>query len=447
MADKSGPQGPEEGSVQPDNGSIINSANPLDNVQLRPRRPNYNQIHAQPLPLTIYPLPPLIPHNPLSLLHIAFVYLRQVIWKPSSIPEPKYIGYFSSETRSVHVTDPASVRALWEHGFFGKGSLSRSEPTWLDREKKRLGLLAEDTSEEYTLKRREERRQFKMERARKEREAIEETLKGEQNGVLKLGPLQQAPVDRTLSGDQAKEEALGRSSTSPEIQKTDQSAVSANLIVKDLPTPLMLADEAEEPINEEHLQLTLPEAFFLTFSLGILTVNSSTTNTAIPTQDLLAHFVSHSVFPPSPLPPPFTPIDPSSPFLISYVAYHHFRSLGWVVRPGIKFSVDLLLYLRGPAFTHAEFAVSVVPAFEHQYWKEKRRGKGMEWHHLHAVNRVQAQVRKTLVLCYVEVPPPLAEVAGEGERVGDLEGVKRLLRRYKVRKFVVRRWVPNRMRD
>lgn len=43
-----------------------------------------------------------------------------------------------------------------------------------------------------------------------------------------------------------------------------------------------------------------------------------------------------------------------SPFLVNYVVYHHFRSLGWVVKGGLKFCVDYLLYKRGPVFHHAE---------------------------------------------------------------------------------------------
>jgi tRNA-splicing endonuclease subunit Sen2 len=35
---------------------------------------------------------------------------------------------------------------------------------------------------------------------------------------------------------------------------------------------------------------------------------------------------------------------PDNDFLVSYVVYHHFRSLGWVVRNGIKFCVDWVLY-------------------------------------------------------------------------------------------------------
>lgn len=43
-----------------------------------------------------------------------------------------------------------------------------------------------------------------------------------------------------------------------------------------------------------------------------------------------------------------------NPFLINYVFHHHYRSLGWVVKNGIKFCVDYLLYKRGPVFHHAE---------------------------------------------------------------------------------------------
>ena len=46
-----------------------------------------------------------------------------------------------------------------------------------------------------------------------------------------------------------------------------------------------------------------------------------------------------------------------NPFLIQYVVYHHYRSLGWVVKGGLKFCVDYLLYKRGPVFSHAEYAL------------------------------------------------------------------------------------------
>lgn len=46
---------------------------------------------------------------------------------------PDVIGVWDELTGSVWVTDPAGVLALWTRGNFGKGSLSRSEPTYLKR--------------------------------------------------------------------------------------------------------------------------------------------------------------------------------------------------------------------------------------------------------------------------------------------------------------------------
>jgi tRNA-splicing endonuclease subunit Sen2 len=59
-----------------------------------------------------------------------------------------------------------------------------------------------------------------------------------------------------------------------------------------------------------------------------------------------------------PPPNPTQQLQFDNPFLINYVVYHHYRSLGWVVKGGIKFCVDYLLYKRGPVFTHAEWVLS-----------------------------------------------------------------------------------------
>ena len=45
---------------------------------------------------------------------------------------------------------------------------------------------------------------------------------------------------------------------------------------------------------------------------------------------------------------------PDNPFFLNYISYHHYRSLGWVVKPGTKFCIDHLLYKKGPVFGHAE---------------------------------------------------------------------------------------------
>ncbi|KAL8750348.1 MAG: hypothetical protein Q9199_007130 [Rusavskia elegans] len=423
----------------------------------RPPRPNYNKLHAQPLPVKAYPLPPLIPHNPLSIMHVAFIYLSHLIFPPSSRPQTLLRAYFSAETRSIHVTDEKTARILWEQGFFGKGSLSRSEPAWLEREKIRQGLVLGDTSEEITRKRREERKQFKNERARLEREAIEVKLAEEATDQTKSNGHIEPSVVSNVAQTGSAEETDGR----------DPASISAN--VSPEPTSSLATDEpiAVPPsevasdisslhppqkiiINQEHLQLTTEEAFFLVYGLGVLEIRDPVTSQPISTSRLFSICRSYSYFPPQPSPSHA----PDDPFLISYVVYHHFRSLGWVVRPGIKFGVDHLLYNRGPVFTHAEFAVIALPAYTDAYWSSnaelraavKKKTK-KSWWWLHCVNRVQAQVKKTLVLAYVEVPPPVSGGEDITNEAGDVLDIGRFLKRYKVRELILKRWTLNRNKE
>ena len=43
----------------------------------RPKRPNYNEIHAKPLPLDVYALPAFVPHNPISVLRLVISLISQ----------------------------------------------------------------------------------------------------------------------------------------------------------------------------------------------------------------------------------------------------------------------------------------------------------------------------------------------------------------------------------
>ncbi|EXJ93462.1 hypothetical protein A1O1_01854 [Capronia coronata CBS 617.96] len=477
----------------------------------RPRRPNYNYIHRNLLPVEVHPLPVLIPHNPLSLVAIALSYLVQVLSPPA---RPSYNGYFSSATSSIHVTDPDTVRKLWEMGFFGKGSLSRSEPTWLENRRKKGA-----TAEENTNQRRQERRQLKQERARKEQEEIERKLveESQRNNEIANGHVNgifAENVLKTNSGDfsdigSVLESASG--TVTPEVEEGKENgtildfnkwkqAIEANGLPTPPPTstsseasqtegrPLRQRQRAKtvrfsptiearefdlsspviSPIkspgssalqnvqpestplpvqeNQEHLNLSMEEAFFLSYGLGVLQIYCDDSDAVLPPSSLFSLFRRHSYHPPRSL---SAPAEPDDPFVLSYVVYHHYRSLGWVVRSGVKFSTDYLLYNRGPAFSHAEFAVVIVPSYSHPSWTETPELKKVveskskkTWWWLHGINRVQAQVHKQLVLCYVDVPPPLKNE----EKRKDVD-IGHLLSRYKIRDVNVRRWTPNRSRD
>ncbi|AEO63023.1 uncharacterized protein THITE_2107870 [Thermothielavioides terrestris NRRL 8126] len=642
-----------------------------------PPKPSLNQIYALPAPIRTFPLPAFYPNNPISLLHLAYAWLSQVFRPPPREPSVIHVGVWDPETRSVHVRDPTSIRALWEQGFYGKGSLSRSEPNWLKRELARRGSPEGKTvSEARTEQRREERRLAKWERAKAELEAIEKQRLAEAAShaaaaeLSKVNGLGLEPADATASlgvpdsaappvgtpnstdtiaeaiaqravagedvtvfqlnrtvtscGDQPKAPvspaellALPNSSARPirpiparppqwkppvgpaellllpnsltdlvaqavkpnatPLRREHQPAVpatavnghagqksdshgevngasdnygrsaqasasagdrmarkvsrnqtqpngtidaavsppssesledalgetkepkaskrrksvrfsptveSTTFVHSDPPSPYrsaslssksgtaalpngeatskpvtsLAAPPAAQPVsesppelgldapvsateieNKEHFQLAPEEAFFLVFSLGALRVVDPVTSSPISTEHLLSLFRAYSHFPPRPL---GSCLGPDDPFLVNYAVYHHFRSLGWVPRHGIKFGVDWILYQRGPVFDHSEFGIMVMPTFSDPSWEDhEHNAPRRSWSWLMGVNRVLSHVLKSLVLVYVDIPSP--PVFDEQMRRG---GIAAALKKYTIREIMVRRFSVNRNR-
>jgi tRNA-splicing endonuclease subunit Sen2 len=204
--------------------------------------------------------------------------------------------------------------------------------------------------------------------------------------------------------------------------------------------------QEESPVirDQEHAQLTFEEAFFLAYALGALEILDPDTKKPIPNQDLFYLFRKTSYFPPLANPS----LSPDDPFMTNYVVYHHFRSLGWVLRSGIKFSVDYMLYVRGPVFSHAEFGVLILPSYSDPYWSSNpflqnyvKSKETRTWAWMNQIHRVITQVKKTLVLVYVDIPKPL-----DAEAEAKI-GIDAMLARYKVREVMMKRFSANRQRD
>lgn len=85
--------------------------------------------------------------------------------------------------------------------------------------------------------------------------------------------------------------------------------------------------------------------------------------------------------------------------------------------------------MRGPVFDHAEYGLLVLPSY-----------KRLTWHQLMGVNRVLSKVFKSLVLVYVDIPSPTAFEQVDG-------GLAAVLKQYKLREVMVKRWSSNRNRD
>ncbi|KAF9761252.1 hypothetical protein IL306_003899 [Fusarium sp. DS 682] len=574
--------------------------------QIQQRGPPLHQIYALPAPIRTFPLPTFYPNNPISFFHVAYAWLGQLWSPPKAEPSVVHHGIWSAATTSVHITDDVSTRALWEQGFFGKGSLSRSEPAWLKREQVRQGLADAHVSEIMTVQRREERMRAKWERARLEQEAIRETrlkeaeeakareIKAREakafeakerelrareskdiaeprsikpislsaalptyespvspaallalpnsldivrptpikpNNLPVSTPTHASPVcpatllampnsaaevaeehtsekveqeidglgisgvhpsalgltvDTLLNGSAAGSHHVTNGTSviasssdeedntkpkkrrksvrfSPKVESTtfhfadppspkrSTSNGTANGMVDiRAASPVALNGREEEnslertskPVikNMEHLQLMPEEAFFLSFGLGALNVTDPSSGTQLSSLDLLRLFRQYSYFPPR-VEPEDPALQPDDNFLIHYAVYHHFRSLGWVPRAGIKFGVDWLLYAKGPVFDHAEFGLIVVPSYSDPLWKEAgKQDPRKTWQWLHGIVRVLSHVMKSLVLVYVDVPPP-----AKFEKALD-QGVAEALKHYTVREVLVKRWSANRNR-
>lgn len=88
------------------------------------RRHEINKIYSNPLPLLFIEPPPSRVRSILGLLGLSF----------TQVENPHCEGIFDPITRSVWVSNHEHSMVLWKRGFFGKGDLSRSEPSWLARQ-------------------------------------------------------------------------------------------------------------------------------------------------------------------------------------------------------------------------------------------------------------------------------------------------------------------------
>jgi tRNA-splicing endonuclease subunit Sen2 len=88
------------------------------------RRIDNNRIYANPLPLLFIEPPPSRVTSILGLLGLSLTHIEN----------PHCEGIFDPTTRSVWVSNIDHSMLLWRRGFFGKGDLSRSEPSWLARQ-------------------------------------------------------------------------------------------------------------------------------------------------------------------------------------------------------------------------------------------------------------------------------------------------------------------------
>ncbi|XP_051649329.1 tRNA-splicing endonuclease subunit Sen2 isoform X3 [Manacus candei] len=122
-------------------------------------------------------------------------------------------------------------------------------------------------------------------------------------------------------------------------------------------------------------------------------------------------------------------------FKTTYMAYHYFRSRGWVPKVGLKYGTDLLLYRKGPPFYHASYSV-LAELVDDDFQGSLRRP--LSWMSLSGLNRTTANASKELMLCYLIKPSDMT-----AEEMSSPECMKRI----KVQELIVSRWVSSRERS
>ncbi|NXT80355.1 SEN2 endonuclease, partial [Zapornia atra] len=166
----------------------------------------------------------------------------------------------------------------------------------------------------------------------------------------------------------------------------------------------------------EYLQLSLEEAFFLVYALGCLSIYYG--------EEPLTILKLWEVF---------NDVKPN--FKTTYMAYHYFRSKGWVPKVGLKYGTDLLLYRKGPPFYHASYSV-LAELVDDSFEGSLRRP--LSWKSLSGLNRTTVNASKELMLCYLIRPSDMTEKE---------MSTPECMRRIKVQELIVSRWVSSRERS
>ncbi|KAJ2608533.1 tRNA splicing endonuclease subunit sen2 [Coemansia sp. RSA 1804] len=312
-------------------------------------------------------------------------------------------------------------KAAWSGGAFGKGILSRSDPTWENRHRRDVaaagaGSKGEVYLEDITRQRRQDRKQQQMET-------------DVDNGGVLPGTLKD-----------------------PEPAPEPEQQAAA------------LDDEAS---RMEPLQLSPYEALFLS-DIGCLEATDAGNSSVRYGYADLWHILAATA--------PCRGGE-ADDFALRYAAYYYYRAKGWVVRCGIKFGSDFLLYAEGgPTKSHAPYSVivrrldSAAPTTtttattttdggdseqtrQNQDGAERPRGLAESWQYMFALNRVTAQAKKSLLVCYVGIPNTCAGENEEMEEGSIMHGHVKAQRRppdlhaFRIQEFVVQRFNPNKWRE
>lgn len=362
-------------------------------VKRAARNAKRREYYSDPLPFS--PAPP--PFNIFTLSTYKSLFSTPAPAKP-------YVAVWCPATKSVNVFSDVEGEDIWRRGMWGKGTLSRSQPTWRQRKTKEMTGGVQLNLEDITALKRRERAEFKEERLKKERIEREKQLRAESDPNKPT--IAETGDEQTANEDQPKRKRRRMT------LQTDQ----------ELPV------YSEDYLDKEVFQLAPEEALFL-MHLNLLVVQYK--NEPVSLHQFL-HLVS-------------TTSRTDDPFLVRYVVYYHFRRQRLIVKPGLKFGVDYLLYDGPIPFVHAGHCVNIIGNYH--LWEESGERLVREqitWQEINLWQRLMGNVRKRLKLVYVEIPRMTEK---DWRDVDGREDLEKVLQRYRVREVMNSRMIIAKERD
>ncbi|PNI53349.1 TSEN2 isoform 2 [Pan troglodytes] len=354
---------------------------------------------------------------------------------------------------NVIVRNAEDIEQLYGKGYFGKGILSRSRPSFTISDPKLVAKWKDMKTNMPIITSKRYQRSVEWAAELMRRQGQDESTVGR---ILKdyTKPLEHPPVKRdeeaqvhdelnsgmvsnmegTAGGERPSVRGLHHEDGSQHIgllHPGDRGPDHEYVLVEEAECAMSEREAApnEELVQRnrlicrrnpyrifEYLQLSLEEAFFLVYALGCLSIYYEKEPLTIVK-----------------LWKAFTVVQPT--FRTTYMAYHYFRSKGWVPKVGLKYGTDLLLYRKGPPFYHASYSVIIELVDDHFEGSLRRP---LSWKSLAALSRVSVNVSKELMLCYLIKPSTMTDKEMESPEC---------MKRIKVQEVILSRWVSSRERS
>ncbi|XP_055296060.1 tRNA-splicing endonuclease subunit Sen2 [Sitodiplosis mosellana] len=260
---------------------------------------------------------------------------------PAKDTDKQFTGIFNG--LSVEIIDADAMRQLYSNGCFGLSSKTKNVPQMLYN----CPRVPSVTQSQYEQK-----------------SAWNDKFTNQNPNLVMMNLLQPAEKTtvETTEGDQIDEEVeeIEEMIDAEEEIKVDEGEnndedeenqpIQCDEVNENPNQPTIFETKKEPELNlvvdpfpiEDTLALFPEEAFFLHFSLRCLNILDFDQTHTFTTEEAVEKFCN---------------MNPK--FIERYIVYHFYRSKSWVVRSGLKFGGDFLLYYKGPSYYHASYVVLV----------------------------------------------------------------------------------------